>query len=280
MLRTARVIRPTLWASWTCAIALVLGAPQLAHADPSDYPPELDPNIAAVFDSPNGQAVLAQIPQTTGDAWLNLFATTSYRAFQADLIATQSSTTTSSSWEGGDSVATSSGYSGPVPSDPQCVKAINDLTKELLEAGLTGLSEMAVMKIGLAVWAVKRYCYPWRKSDEPPVPDPPLIRPPASDDRDHDCRQRWDVEVPQRPDDFILLRVDYGDGAEDWRSIPPGTGSVTLSFSHQYLFPPPESKALEVLRVTNTTTGGEAFGFFMHWGPTTTTNRNVEEAPQ
>ncbi len=79
--------------------------------------------------------------------------------------------------------------------------------------------------------------------------------------------------MQQASDRSVVLGVQYGDGTGEVRSIPRGGGSITVSLFHQYPHPPLEATNLEVLTVTNRTTGGEAFGFFKHYGPPQTESR-------
>ncbi len=49
-----------------------------------------------------------------------------------------------------------------------------------------------------------------------------------------DCWAYWDVKVLMDPDRSTILRMAFGDGSAEDRTIPQGSGTTTISFQHYF----------------------------------------------
>lgn len=50
----------------------------------------------------------------------------------------------------------------------------------------------------------------------------------------YDCYAEWDLTVPQDPSRSTSVRMDFGDGLSETRTVLRGSGTTSMTFTHYY----------------------------------------------
>jgi len=79
------------------------------------------------------------------------------------------------------------------------------------------------------------------------------------------CRATWTVVVERAATDPITLRMEYGDGFNEDRTVAPGSGVATLSFEHE--FPPYFPLEVVEQRATILENGRSSTAYTVHPDP-------------